>query len=391
MANIFVDQDTLDLEDNQPTTVRQSGEPRVDAVGIDRAVASLSFKDFEIYQNPLLSLCSDLIAMLVALPRLDHPSSIESFRQYLLDSIAEVRNKGLFLEYHPSIIEKACFVLCVAFDELILHTEWGKAYSWENNSLLSKVFKQRNGGEVFFELLNQAKRQPSRLIDFIELQLVILKLGFRGRYRFEEKHKINEIFSELNELIDNFKEPAKLYKAKRDDMLEKKGPSRFISKAMMVIVAVIAMGVALLAAEIWYHNRVAYTVAEFESLAKQDYTGYQQDQSLVYVDTANDIAVATNSGDEPVASGTASALEEQVKGWYVVLATFNDLKQADKLSSKLESEGHIAFRRSKNDHYQVVVYAGKSAVEAKEKMRKLDQHYGLRGDMRQMKIQSNVK
>ena len=161
----------------------------------------------------------------------------------------------------------------------------------------------------------------------------------------------------------------------------------------MVIFSLLAIGFALFAAEIRYHNRVAYTVAEFKSLAKQDYNAYEADQSLVYVDMPSDIATspqANHSGKELAHSGSQASFEERVKGWYVVLAAFNELQNAEKLRKELENNGYIAFRRNKNDRYQVVVYAGKSAVEAKQQLKKLDQHYGIRGDVRQMKMQSHV-
>ncbi|MCG8477038.1 MAG: DotU family type IV/VI secretion system protein, partial [Cytophagales bacterium] len=60
--------------------------------------------------------------------------------------------------------------------------EWGQQSGWANDTLLSRLYGGRNGGELFYLLLDQAQTQPELLADFLELQYVILRLGFEGRY-----------------------------------------------------------------------------------------------------------------------------------------------------------------------------------------------------------------
>lgn len=82
--------------------------------------------NLSVYNSSLLNSATELFAILVTLSRQGEPRDINRFRQRLLDEISVFRQRGAHLEYHPSIIEKSCFVLCAAFDEAILYTQWGK-------------------------------------------------------------------------------------------------------------------------------------------------------------------------------------------------------------------------------------------------------------------------
>ena len=167
MTSLFNEQETISIRRSESNRKANNDSP---TVSLDLSGTQKSIENLAIYDNPLLNASSELLALLVSLSRQGTPRDIDDFRQQLLDSIADFKRRGLFLDYHPNVIEKSCFVLCTAFDETILYTVWGEQSGWENNSLLSKVFNQRDGGEVFFHLLEQARRQPSKLVDFLELQ-----------------------------------------------------------------------------------------------------------------------------------------------------------------------------------------------------------------------------
>ena len=168
MSELFNDEATIELRHTKekiPAKKKNAELKDIDLLGAEWLIDNLS-----VYNSSLLNSATELFAILVTLSRQGEPRDINRFRQRLLDEISVFRQRGAHLEYHPSIIEKSCFVLCAAFDEAILYTQWGESARWENHSLLSKVFSQRNGGEAFFTLLDKASQQPAKLVDFLELQ-----------------------------------------------------------------------------------------------------------------------------------------------------------------------------------------------------------------------------
>ncbi len=47
--------------------------------------------------------------------------------------------------------------------------------------------------KYLFVLLDKASQQPNKLVDFIELQYVLLALGFKGRFRHEDESQLHDI------------------------------------------------------------------------------------------------------------------------------------------------------------------------------------------------------
>ncbi len=159
MSGLFNEEPTVvvrrDRQQAQPSASKPAEKVYLDLNGADKLLENL-----ELHDSPLLNAASELLSVLVTIARQGSPKNIERFRQQILDGISTFRRRGLYLDYHPSVIDKSCFVLCAAFDEAVLYTKWGQEGRWENYSLLSKVFSQRNGGEAFFVLLIKRGNNP---------------------------------------------------------------------------------------------------------------------------------------------------------------------------------------------------------------------------------------
>ena len=154
-------------------------------------------KGFSASGNQLVNLCAELLAILTTLSQQQSSHNLPELHQYLLKCMSQLHNRGLRADYPPRLMEKACYALCAAFDEEIMNTSWGQAAYWENHSLVAQLFKQRNAGEVFFILLEQARQNTSRMIDFIELLYVLLRLGFKGKYMNADGHALAELTNSL--------------------------------------------------------------------------------------------------------------------------------------------------------------------------------------------------
>lgn len=260
MKGLFNEEPTVELH-RKPDYKDQTAVSyqTVNTLGANKVINNLN-----IYRSPLLNAATELLGILVSIPRQGEPRDIGLFRQYLLDGIMAFRQRGILLDYHPSVIEKSSFILCSALDEAILYTTWGEAVRWENQSLLSRVFSQRNGGEAFFILLKNALQQPVKLMDFLELQYILLMLGFKGRYRNEDERVLYEIKSEIYaKIISNHIE---LPLPDTTSLVVGMRPWRMLSVKKMLLCTMVIIISGYLASEYWYYNDSQYLLQEIKTV-----------------------------------------------------------------------------------------------------------------------------
>ncbi|KMV31094.1 membrane protein [Photobacterium swingsii] len=378
MTSLFNEQETISIRraEFKPGVAQPTATQSLDLSGTEKVIDNLA-----IYENPLLNACSELLGLLVSLPRMSSPLDIDAFRQQLLDAIDDFKRRGLFLDYHPSVIEKGCFVLCAAFDEMIQYTAWGEQIRWENHSVLSKVFNQRNGGEVFFQLLDQARRQPSKLVDFLELQYVLMMLGFLGKYRHADRRKINELKSELYMTIRHFREESAMRVPVTPELPVKKTPWQFLSAPKLMALATLVVVGSFIFSEFWYDSRSQSTIAAFTTLQMDGFSNSSQDEDLVYVSTAADIGLVEPEAAEPVAVKPEAKPAE----WEVLLATFSVESNAKRLAQDMQGTGYSVQIRELDNMVELVVPKQVDLTKAKQLKNELNARFGLNAIIRRSK------
>ncbi|WP_299017762.1 type IVB secretion system protein IcmH/DotU [uncultured Photobacterium sp.] len=378
MTSLFNEQETIAIRrtesDQQSVKVHQV--PNLDLTGTEKLIENLM-----IYGNPLLNASSELLGLLVSLPRQASPLDIDAFRQQLLDGIADFKRRGLFLDYHPSVIEKGCFVLCAAFDEIILYTAWGEQARWENHSLLSKVFNQRDGGEVFFQLMEQARRQPSKLVDFLELQYVLIMLGFLGKYRHSNRRKINELKSELYAVIRHYRDESALPVPQTPQLPPAKRPWQFLSVPKLLSLGLLAVVGSYFFSEFWYDNRSESTLSAFMSLDMDGFSHATESEELVYVSTPEDLGLIEA---EPEAT-TDTVAAAMVVEWEVLLATFSAQDNAKRLVEDMKGNGYTVIAREVENGIELVVPNQVDLTQAKVLKNELNVRFGLNAIIRRSK------
>ncbi|EPR4993802.1 type IVB secretion system protein IcmH/DotU [Vibrio navarrensis] len=378
MNGLFNEEPTLVVrraEVKQQTTNSSNAVKSADLLGTERLIDNLA-----VYGSPLLNAATELLGTLVTLPRQGAPRDIERFRQRLLDAIMTFRQRGIYLEYHPSIVEKSCFVLCAAFDEAILYTAWGAKARWENHSLLSKVFSQRNGGEAFFQLLEKASQQPGKLVDFIELQYVLLMLGFQGRYRHRDEHVLHEIKSDVYAIIRHYRSEAILPVPRTPELPEGKQPWRMLSvgKTLALVFLVLAGGYG--ASEYWYYNRSQPIIEQFSSIDMLGVSFNKTQQDLIYVSTDSDLGLTVL----PEHQESAVSASNEVKGvqWEILLAVFSKPSDALRLASELEPVGYEIATRETQHGIEVLLRAGDNLPTIRKLKNELNVRFGLNATIR---------
>ena len=69
----------------------------------------------------------------------------------------------------------------------VLSTPSGAQSEWSQHPLLVALHREAWGGEKFFEMLDRISADPSRHLDLLELQYLILALGFTGKYQMLDR------------------------------------------------------------------------------------------------------------------------------------------------------------------------------------------------------------
>lgn len=87
--------------------------------------------------------------------------------------------------YSPELYREAQYVMAALADEVLLYmTEWSGRAQWKDNLVEMALFQTRIAGERIFEHIDALiARGTAANADLAAIYLVMLSLGFRGKYR----------------------------------------------------------------------------------------------------------------------------------------------------------------------------------------------------------------
>ncbi|SFV57373.1 Outer membrane protein ImpK/VasF, OmpA/MotB domain [hydrothermal vent metagenome] len=140
--------------------------------------------------NPLLSLSSEIFKEIDNLQNSYDVGSLNEVRSSLIKDIEYFTETGIEKGIENSQVILARYILCTFSDELVCTTYWGKDNNWANSSLLGYFYNETYGGDKFFKILEQLLRAPAKYINLLELMYICLSLGFEGKYRIQNRGKM---------------------------------------------------------------------------------------------------------------------------------------------------------------------------------------------------------
>jgi len=140
--------------------------------------------------NPFLSLSSDIFKQVDSLQNSYDIGSLEEVRTSFIEDIDYFTNASGKKGVENSQVMLARYVLCTFSDEIVCTTYWGKDNNWANSSLLGHFYNETYGGDKFFQILEQLLRAPAKYLDLLELMYICLSLGFEGKYRIQNRGKM---------------------------------------------------------------------------------------------------------------------------------------------------------------------------------------------------------
>lgn len=164
--------------------------------------------------NPIIDHVSRIL--LVVMQVAEHEGvDLGFFHREATQTIAAGREAGFGLDDHNAM-EMVSYGICCLLDDIVQNTPWGKESGWLQQSMLMQYHKENVGGSDFFGYLQQMERDPNVNFHVLEFYYLVLKMGFKGRYRH-----IPNGFNELAQIADR----VYLIISRRQGMVEELSPS----------------------------------------------------------------------------------------------------------------------------------------------------------------------
>ena len=133
--------------------------------------------------NPLVNAALPLLDLAVQLKNRAQPPNLETLRDRVVAEINAFERRITPLGLSPQTIRAARYALCATIDDIVLNTPWGSGSIWSQRSMVATFHNEVLGGDRFWDLLNQLKRDAATNLDLLELLYFCISLGFEGKYR----------------------------------------------------------------------------------------------------------------------------------------------------------------------------------------------------------------
>lgn len=112
------------------------------------------------------------------------PRDAQAFRAHVKQLLSAADEEARRAGYPAEFVQHSVYAVIALLDESVLGTTGPVATDWAGRPLQEEVFGDQVAGERFFHHVNELlRRQDSPYVaDVLEVHLLCLQLGFRGRY-----------------------------------------------------------------------------------------------------------------------------------------------------------------------------------------------------------------
>jgi type VI secretion system protein ImpK len=155
--------------------------------------------------NPLINAALPLLDLAVQIKNRAIHNNIESLRDRVVTEINAFERRIIPLGLPLQRMQAARYALCATVDDIVLNTPWGSRSSWTQRSMVATFHNEVVGGDRFWDLLNQLKRDAAVNLDLLELLYLCIALGFEGKYRVTPRgaSELLLVREDLHRLIRN--------------------------------------------------------------------------------------------------------------------------------------------------------------------------------------------
>lgn len=130
-------------------------------------------------------------------------SDAGAFRRHLKRLLADADRTAREAGYDPGQVRLATYAFVAFLDESVLNSSQEIFADWTRRPLQEEVFGDHRAGETFFENLRELLSRPDSraLADVLEIYVLCLLLGFRGRYGSDQAGELHTLVSRAREKI----------------------------------------------------------------------------------------------------------------------------------------------------------------------------------------------
>lgn len=131
------------------------------------------------------------------------PQDPKAFRAQVKHLLTTADQEARRSGYPPEFVKLSVYAVIAFLDETVLGTHGALASAWAGRPLQEEIFGDQVAGERFFQHLQELmKRQDSAYVaDVLEVHLLCLHLGFRGRYASSDGGELRSLRRAVEERI----------------------------------------------------------------------------------------------------------------------------------------------------------------------------------------------
>jgi type VI secretion system protein ImpK len=134
-------------------------------------------------ENILLEAASPLLLLLGRLRVQLMHANFANLMDQVADAVEEFDKKMRLDSVPPDQLETAKYAICATCDDIVQQIPSPERHVWVRYSMLTRFFKERQGGVRFFEMLDKAKLDPVTNYSVLELMYACMAMGFQGIHR----------------------------------------------------------------------------------------------------------------------------------------------------------------------------------------------------------------
>ena len=132
--------------------------------------------------NPITEAAKPIFVLANAMKHSTSHLSVEAVLSKFSTLISEFEENAEKHRASYDSIKAAKYCLCTFVDEMAAKAGWADE-TWAQKSLLVTFFDETWGGERFFEILDNAKRDVEKNLYLLEFIYVCLQFGYKGKYQ----------------------------------------------------------------------------------------------------------------------------------------------------------------------------------------------------------------
>jgi type VI secretion system protein ImpK len=128
----------------------------------------------------------------------------ESFRTRSKQVLASAEEEARAIGYSTDDVRFALFAVIALVDESVLNSGQPMFADWSSRTLQQEVFGVHMAGELFYQYLEQllSRADSADLADVLEVYLLALLLGFKGRYNIGGGGEAQQVARQLAARIE---------------------------------------------------------------------------------------------------------------------------------------------------------------------------------------------